>query len=140
VLNLVCDCLIRFWSLRRQGTNSADETREGNIHAVFQQTASASADAALHHAVSKIETLPASVMKATAAASAIEFARCFLRLANLPNFATDRLSRYEATLWRQAVRILFALEVLDRRKPQERSCHHRISNQHESLACERHEY
>ena len=50
----------------------------------------------------------------------IEFARCFLCLANLPNFALDRLSRYEATLWRQAGRILFALEALDRRKPQER--------------------
>ena len=50
----------------------------------------------------------------------VEFARCFLRLANLPNFAIDRLSRYEATLWRQAGRILFALDTLDRRKPQER--------------------
>ena len=50
----------------------------------------------------------------------IEFAKCFLRLANLPNFALDRLSRYEATLWRQAGRILFALDVLNRRKPQER--------------------
>ena len=49
-----------------------------------------------------------------------DLARCFLRLANLPNFALDRLSRYEATLWRQAGRILFALDALDRRKPQER--------------------
>jgi hypothetical protein len=49
-----------------------------------------------------------------------DFARCFLRLANLPNFALDRLSRYEATLWRQAGRILFTLDALDRRKPQER--------------------
>ncbi len=48
------------------------------------------------------------------------FGRCFLRLANLPNFALDRLNRYEATLWRQASRILYALETLDRRKPQER--------------------
>jgi hypothetical protein len=40
--------------------------------------------------------------------------------ANLPNFALDRLSRYEATLWRQLGRILFALDALDRRKPQER--------------------
>jgi hypothetical protein len=55
-----------------------------------------------------------------AAAQPVEFARCFLRLANLPNFALDRLSRYEATLWRQAGRILFALDTLDRRKPQER--------------------
>jgi len=50
----------------------------------------------------------------------VEFARCFLRLANLPNFALDRLSRYEATLWRHAGRVLIALDALDRRKPQER--------------------
>jgi hypothetical protein len=50
----------------------------------------------------------------------IEFARCFLRLANLPNLALDRLSRYEATLWRQAFRILVALHASDRRKPHER--------------------
>ena len=53
--------------------------------------------------------------------SAVELARCFLRLANLPNFALDRLSRYEATLWRQAGQILYALEVLDHPKPQERN-------------------
>jgi hypothetical protein len=52
---------------------------------------------------------------------AVELTRCFLRLANLPNFALDRLSRYEATLWRQAGKILFALDALDRRKPQERT-------------------
>jgi hypothetical protein len=52
---------------------------------------------------------------------AIEFARCFLRLVNLPNFALDRLSRYETILWRQTDQILFALESLDRRKPQERN-------------------
>jgi hypothetical protein len=55
-----------------------------------------------------------------AADPAIELTRCFLRLANLPNYALDRLSRYEATLWRQVGQILFALDSLDRRKPQER--------------------
>jgi hypothetical protein len=35
--------------------------------------------------------------------STIEFAR-FLRLANLPNFTLDRLSRYAATVWRQVGR------------------------------------
>jgi len=50
----------------------------------------------------------------------VELARCFLRLANLPNFALDRLSRYEATLWRQVRQTLLALDALDRRKPQER--------------------
>ncbi len=34
--------------------------------------------------------------------------------------ALDRLSRYEYTLWRQVVQILFALDNLNRRKPQER--------------------
>jgi hypothetical protein len=61
-----------------------------------------------------------SVSALKADASVVEFARCLLRLANLPNFALDRLSRYEATLWRQASRILYALDALDRRKPQER--------------------
>jgi len=53
----------------------------------------------------------------------VELTRCFLRLANLPNFALDRLNRCEATLWRQAGQILFALDALDRRKPQERKRH-----------------
>jgi hypothetical protein len=43
--------------------------------------------------------------------------QCFLRLANLPNCALDRLSRYEYALWRQVGQLLFALDSLDRRKP-----------------------
>ena len=43
-----------------------------------------------------------------------------MRLANLPNYALDRLSRYEYTLWRQVGQILLALDNLNRRKPQER--------------------
>jgi hypothetical protein len=50
----------------------------------------------------------------------VDLARCFLRLANQPNFALDRLSRYEARLWRQVAQTLFALDTLDRHKPQER--------------------
>jgi hypothetical protein len=46
--------------------------------------------------------------------------RAFVRLANLPTYPLDRLSRYEATLWRQACQILFTLRCLDRRKPWER--------------------
>ena len=45
----------------------------------------------------------------------VDLARCFLRLANLPNFALDRLSRYETMLSRQVAQLLFALEVLHRR-------------------------
>src|SRR5262249_34033111 len=77
----------------------------------FHRAESATGDAASLNAVSDIETLSEPGMKSDA--TAVEFARCFLRLANLPNFALDRLSRYEATLWRQAGRILHALETLD---------------------------
>jgi hypothetical protein len=88
------------------------------IHTAFGWVESASGDAASSRAATNIETLSDSEMKVDA--TAVELSRCFLRLANLPNFALDRLSRYEATLWRQAGRILHALEILDRRKPQER--------------------
>src|SRR6516165_6827665 len=44
----------------------------------------------------------------------------FIRLKNVPTCPFDRLSRYEATLWRQACQILFTLQCLDRRKPWER--------------------
>jgi hypothetical protein len=51
---------------------------------------------------------------------AAELTRCYLRLANLPNFALDRLSRYEATLWRQVGQVLFTLDALGRCKPHQR--------------------
>jgi hypothetical protein len=71
------------------------------------------------------ETSPASRLASTQGQVApdVELARCFLRLCNLPNYALDRLSRYEAALWRQTGQILFALDNLDRRKPQERMRH-----------------
>jgi hypothetical protein len=46
-----------------------------------------------------------------------DLTRSFVRLAKLPNYPLDRLSRYEATLWRQASQILFALHVFDPAKP-----------------------
>jgi hypothetical protein len=49
-----------------------------------------------------------------------DLTRSFVRLSNLPTYPLDRLSRYEATLWRQACQILFTLRCLDRRKPWER--------------------
>jgi hypothetical protein len=65
----------------------------------------------------------ADVSVKTALHPSSELALCFLRLANLPNYALDRLSRYEATLWRQAGQILLALDVLGRRKPWDRRRH-----------------
>jgi len=70
----------------------------------------------------------------------IHLARCFLRLANLPNYALDRLSRYEATLWRQVGRILFALDALDRRKPQERGRRFHIGSRRDLPANGRDDY
>ena len=68
-----------------------------------------------------------------------ELTRCFLRLANLPNYAFDRLSRYEATLWRHVGQILFALDALDRRKPQERRRRFRVGGRQELPPYERDE-
>jgi hypothetical protein len=48
-----------------------------------------------------------------------DLAQCYLRLANLPTFPLDRLSRYEAALWRQAAQTMFTLSALRRRKPWE---------------------
>jgi hypothetical protein len=50
-----------------------------------------------------------------------EVTRSFVRLSNLPTYPLDRLSRYEATLWRQACQILLTLRYLNQRKPWERS-------------------
>jgi hypothetical protein len=101
----------------RQNRQLLSNSRE-IIHTVLRRPESASGDATSLSAVGDIETLSEPGLKADA--TAVEFACCFLRLANLPNFALDRLSRYEATLWRQGGRILHALERLVRRKPQER--------------------
>jgi hypothetical protein len=49
-----------------------------------------------------------------------DLTRAFVRLSKLPTCPLDRLSRYEATLWRQACQTLFTLRCLDRRKPWER--------------------
>ena len=43
--------------------------------------------------------------------------RSFVHLSNLPTYPLDRLSRYEATLWRQACQVLFTLRYLNPRKP-----------------------
>jgi hypothetical protein len=46
-----------------------------------------------------------------------DITRAFVRLNNLPTYPLDRLSRYQATLWREACQILFTLQCLSRRKP-----------------------
>jgi hypothetical protein len=72
------------------------------------------------HGAANVTESPASRLTSTQVVPDIELARCFLRLCNLPNYALDRLSRYETALWRQVGQILCALDNLDRRKPGER--------------------
>src|SRR5215831_13754431 len=78
------------------------------VHAVFARHDDA---AAVHDTSNVEETTPGS-----GAETPVEFARCFLRLANLTSFPLDRLSRYEATLSRQVGRTLSAMARLSRRK------------------------
>ncbi len=50
-----------------------------------------------------------------AASASRDIALSFLRLANLDSEIVDRLSRYEAALWRQLAQTLFTLNALRRR-------------------------
>jgi hypothetical protein len=90
------------------------------VYALFGRADSGSfKDPTLHDSACETGDVAGSIREPvkTAVNPTIELARYFLRLADLPNYALDRLSRYEATLWRQAGHILFALDVLGRRKP-----------------------
>ena len=109
----------------RQGRQVNSTSREV-VRALFERADPVSFDPTSRGITNETEAYPGPVEPAVEPNA--DFARCFLRLANLPNFALDRLSRYEATLWRQAGRILFALDALDRRKPQERSRRFRIGS------------
>jgi hypothetical protein len=94
------------------------------VYAMFGRADSASCDDDLapYGITNASEAVPRSRPKSIEPTvdPALELTRCFLRLANLPNYALDRLCRYEVTLWRQVGQILFTLDTLDRRKPQER--------------------
>jgi hypothetical protein len=110
------------------------------IYALFREADSVSCDrnSASHSVTHAAEAVPGSELNPIPPSvhPTVELARCFLRLANLPNFALNRLSRYEATLWRQAGQILYALDALDRRKPQERRRRVLVDDRPEMLASE----
>ena len=92
------------------------------VYALFgrAETVGVDGDPAPHRMANETQAVPNSVPQSLEPPVDPTAARCFLRLANLPNYALDRLSRYEATLWRQAGQILFTLDVLGRRKPWDR--------------------
>src|SRR6516225_1883587 len=100
------------------------------VYALFN--ANSDQQAASHGVANASEASPALRLASTQGRIApdVELAHCcFLRLCNLPNYALDRLSRYEAILWRQAGQILYALDKLDRRKPQERMWRFGLGNE-----------
>jgi hypothetical protein len=94
------------------------------VYALFGRADSVSfnRDPQSHGVTNGTEVVPGSVPESVGSAvdPTAELARCFLGLANLPNYALDRLSWYEAMLWRQAGQILFALYALNRRNPQDK--------------------
>jgi hypothetical protein len=111
------------------------QVRQGSreiVFALFGRADSGSFDQDPAHEGMAYETedLLASIRKSQKT-GAIEVTRCFLRLTNLPNCPLDLLSRYEATLWRQARHIIFALDFLDRRKPWDRRRRLRLGGQQE---------
>jgi hypothetical protein len=62
------------------------------------------------------DELAADDCRGAAGSHSRDIALSYLRLANLDNELIDRLSRYEAGLWRQTVQTLFALQTLERRQ------------------------
>jgi hypothetical protein len=94
----------------RQGRQTQTKSQE-IIYARFGWVDSADADPdrASYGIANGTEARPSSGSKSIAPAT--DLAHCFSRLANLPNYPLDRLSRYEAILWRQAGQILFALDA-----------------------------
>jgi len=123
----------------RAGRQTSPKSQE-IIYAGFGRPDSVEADPdrESHGITNGTEALPSSGPQSVDPAT--DLARCFLRLANLPSYPLDRLSRYEAILWRQAGQILIALDALDRRKPQERRRHFRIGRRQDLPADGRDDY
>ena len=102
----------------RQGRQLDAETRTV-VYSGFGQSRLMHSEQHLEESDTGSTNSPSSAALATTDPAA-DVTRSFLRLTNLPSYPLDRLSRYEASLWRQAGQILLALDSLDRRKPQDR--------------------
>jgi hypothetical protein len=106
----------------------AEADSRKSLHALFGRTDPVDCDRAL-------PDNPRSRSRASSASRSAhpraDLASCFLGLANLPSYALDRLSRYESILWRQARQIVFALDALGRRRPQDRGRHFLFRSHHQ---------
>jgi hypothetical protein len=104
LLRMQSEILQAFRSCRQQTVQNEEGERAGTS-AAFRQDALAAAEGG--------QVLDAEVE--SAGGPSRDIAVSFLRLANLDSELVDRLSRYEAGLWRQLVQTLFALQTLRRR-------------------------
>ncbi len=91
---------------RQEGGRDADPAFAGNSHELRQDIFGHSEIAQQLHTRG---TRPEGVSTSRAVAVS------FLRLANLDNEIVDRLSRYEAALWRQLAQTLITLQTIRRR-------------------------
>ena len=112
-----------------QDCQAEAESRK-SLYALFGRTGSVDCDRARLDKLSSRSRATSSSAPNSADPSA-DLASCFLGLANLPSHALDRLSRYEAILWRQARQIVFALDALGRRRPQDRGRHFHFRSRHQ---------
>ena len=101
-----------------------------SLYALFGRTDSAHCDRALLDNL-RSGSRATSSSALNSADPSTELASCFLGLANLPGHALDRLSRYEAILWRQTRQIVVALDALGRRRPQDRGRYFHFRNRHQ---------
>jgi hypothetical protein len=100
--------------LQFRQTRQAHEKRQEIIDSVYRNALATQEDVRQDEDEPRSSTLdPGSASTVQPADPSDDLTRSF---ANLPTYPLDRLSRYEATLWRQACQILFTLQCLDRRK------------------------
>jgi hypothetical protein len=99
----------------------ARQKRQEIIDGVYRNAAATEEDMQQDDATSRstLDPDPPSIVEP--ADPSDDLTRSYVRLSNLPTCPLDRLSRYEATLWRQACQILWSLQCLSRRKPWNRS-------------------
>jgi hypothetical protein len=93
-------------SERGRAADTAELPSAPHEHSLDQEILGSSIDAPEAHT---------SATQAEAVADSRAVAVSFLRLANLENDIVDRLSRYEAALWRQLAQTLFTLQAARRR-------------------------
>lgn len=90
---------------RRLAALGTTGTRETVRHLI----AAAQSNTGVERLTSADDSQPRADPNGTRTAGPVESARCFLRVANLPNNVIDRIGRYETSLSRQVAQILFIL-------------------------------